>query len=174
MCSEREPTNACHLSGVTLSGNSPHSFAIFESLLCLTSQAYDSSDPHALSWSRLFSEMRGPEIVAEQEMRQRLDEDLGRRGHEVQVCLFRGDDLSTEHVLAMQRSSRDGSSSPPQQVVDIVQAAQIQLVLQETLDLGPRQRALLALQKINESMHQANTHTYTSILAGVIIAWLAD
>jgi hypothetical protein len=76
----------------------------------------------------VLTEMLGTEIVAEQEMRQRLDEDLGRRGHEVQVYLFRDDDLSTEHVLAMQRSSRDGSSSPPQQVVGIVQAAQIQLV----------------------------------------------
>jgi hypothetical protein len=82
----------------------------------------------ALMEPLVLTEMLGTEIVAEQEMRQRLDEDLGRRGHEVQVYLFRDDDLSTEHVLAMQRSSRDGSSSPPQQVVGIVQAAQIQLV----------------------------------------------
>lgn len=68
----------------------------------------------------VLAEMPGPEIVSEHEMRQWLDEDLGQRGHEVQVYLFCDDDLSTEHVLAMQRSSRNRLSSPLQHVVDIV------------------------------------------------------
>lgn len=64
--------------------------------------------------------MAGPEVVVEDVLGQRLDEQLGGEFQQVQVCTLGRDDLEAHHFLAQEGPRVHRSAGHPKQIVDDV------------------------------------------------------